>query len=155
MEKNDHLIVGYLSSFAFIMLSFIFFGWFDLFNVNLYGIFKTIILFIIVIGFYCLLPDLDHKSGTITWFLIGLSIVGMFYGFLFNEKNIKIFFFLILVFTYLVGNFFKHRGFIHSITFGLISSFPLFFIFSYDFFLLAFISFYSHLCADKKFFKFF
>lgn len=54
--------------------------------------------------------------------------------------------------TFIAAQFFPHRGFTHSILFGIAVSLPWIYL-SYGYAILAFVCYYSHLMADKEFFK--
>ncbi len=154
MKKRGHFIFGLILALVFIL----FLGYFKLdyltFN------FKSIVLIIFLTLFYSILPDIDHKSGTMTWWFIGLSILGMIFGLselIFNFGKpvfTMIISILFLIFTFIATNFFKHRGFIHSVMAGLVLALPVFFIFgNWGYFLIAYVSWHSHLIADGYFFK--
>ena len=145
MNFKGHLITGFVVGILFIIITHLFFGWFD-YNLKLVGI------YIIIISIYCLLPDSDLRNSTISYVFIAISIIGMMIGY--NYDDIKILYssFTLLVVTFIAWNI-KHRGFIHSIVFNIIVSAPLIYFFSYEVAALAFICFYSHLIADKLYFK--
>jgi membrane-bound metal-dependent hydrolase YbcI (DUF457 family) len=148
MHKINHIIFGIFCSFIF------------LFVLEIFG--KKIIFgpesFILlgISAFYSILPDIDHKNSTITWFFIGVSVLGMCYGFYkifvaFStfSLGVAIFSFFILVLTFVCAYFFKHRGFIHSIGVGFVFCLPVWFLFeSKIFFVVSFVSWYSHLMGD-------
>lgn len=146
MDKSGHLIVGFVMGISFIFLSHYFFNWFS-YNLNF------ILIYAAIIFIYCLLPDLDSKSSTIVWLFIGISIIGMCYGFYASNKPVIAVFLILLVITYVSAQFMSHRGFIHSILFGILVSVPLFYLFDYQTAILGFLCFYSHLLADEEFFK--
>lgn len=154
MKKRGHFIFGLILALAFIL----FLGYLklDYFSFN----FKSILFIIFLTLFYSILPDIDHKSSTMTWWFIGLSILGMIFGLLELILNFgrpiltMIFSILFLITTFIATNFFKHRGFIHSITAGLVFVLPIWFIFhNLGYFLIAYVSWHSHLIADGYFFK--
>ena len=60
---------------------------------------------------------------------------------------------VLLALTWISAAFIPHRGFIHSIIFGLIASVPLYFFFGLGPALVGFLCFYSHLVADDEPFK--
>lgn len=147
MNKGGHLLVGFIVGILLILVTHFLLGWFEL---SLY----LIVVYTAIIFIYSLLPDIDHRNSTITWIFIGLSIVGMLYGYFYNE-NIALFLsFILLALTFIAG-FVGHRGFIHSILFAIIVSFPLYYFFSYQVAILGAVCFYSHLVADKEYFKLF
>jgi membrane-bound metal-dependent hydrolase YbcI (DUF457 family) len=146
MNKKGHLMVGLLVCSLFIFLANLLFDWY-FFDI------KSIAIYIIIILIYCLMPDIDSKSSTIVWFFIPLSIIGMAYGYYTQNNIIMISFFSLLVITFISASWMPHRGFIHSILFGIVVSAPLFYFFSYQESILGFIAFYSHLIADEEYFK--
>lgn len=99
------------------------------------------------------MPDMDSKSSTIVWFFIPLSIIGMAYGYYIEDNIIMISFFSLLIVTFISASWMPHRGFIHSILFGIVISAPLLYLFSYQEAVLGFIAFYSHLMADGEYLK--
>jgi len=101
------------------------------------------------------LSDIDHPISTVTWFFIGISIIGMIVGWYLKNDLLLAAFFGLLVFTYFCAHFVPHRGPIHSIPAGILFSIPIYFIFGLPEALLGFICFYSHLCSDGEWFKFF
>ena len=153
MNAKEHLTVGLIVSTIVSALLF-FFTDMDLGLVNL-------IIYPIVAVLFCLLPDIDHKSGTATWVALGAGILLIILGILsisilvIGIGKIMVFYgIIILVFTFCAAEFIGHRQFIHSITFGLIAAGSLYFIFhSWQLCIVAFISFWSHLCADGLWFK--
>ena len=141
MNKIGHLLLGAVIGFLFIFLMNRFYDWFDLLNLKTYCII-TIIIFI-----YSLLPDIDHQMSKITWIFLGVGIFGSIYG---TFCDIKILYFSLglLILTFVSARFLKHRGIIHTIWIGAITSIPIGFIFGKEFMFLAFIVFYSHLLGD-------
>jgi len=146
MNRGGHLLVGYGVGLIFIIIMNLLLGWFPK-NIS------SIIIYSLVIGIYCLLPDVDHPISTITWIFVGVSVVGLIYGF-FLDINIAYYAFGLLCFTFFCAQFLSHRGIIHSILFCVLASSPLFFIFNIQIACLGFISSYSHLAADGEWFKF-
>jgi len=146
MNRGGHLLVGYSVGIIFFIVMNLWLGWFgkDIF---------TILLSLFVIGLYCLLPDVDHPISTITWIFVGVSVVGLIYGFLFDIV-IAYYAFGLLCFTFFCAQFLSHRGIIHSILFCVLASLPLFFIFNIQVAALGLVSSYSHLVADGEWFKF-
>jgi hypothetical protein len=147
MNKAGHLAVAFILCIIFIYITNLSLGWFDLHSI------KYIFLYSIIICLFCLLPDIDSKSGTITWVFIGLSIMGMTIGFITNTNILTYSSLALLIFTYVAAEYMPHRGFIHSILFGIIVAGPVYYLFSYPEAALAFLAFYSHLAADGEFFK--
>lgn len=146
MNKGGHLLVGFIVGILFIYITHFTLGWFS------YD-FKNICLYAVIIGLFCLIPDTDHRNSVISFIFIGLSILGMAAGYNYNNDVILFSFFGLLIATFIAWTI-GHRGFVHSILFGIIVSIPLIYLFSYQVSILAFICFYSHLAADEEFFKF-
>ena len=146
MDKSGHLITGFTVGILFIVITNIWLKWFS-------KDIKSVVIYATVILIYCLIPDLDSKSSTIVWLFIPLSIIGMGYGYYVSNKIIMIAFFTLLVVTFVSAAWMPHRGFIHSMTFGILVSAPLLYFFNYQIALLAFVCFYSHLAADQEFLK--
>jgi len=149
MNRLGHLVTGFIVGLLIIIGLNYFFGWYEL---ELSNWIQIVIYFLIII-IYSLLPDVDHKSGTITWWFMGLGIGGIIYSLFIMDKIFFLYSLGLLTFTYVAAEYFSHRGFIHSIIFGLIASSPLYFIFGWPEAVLAFACFFSHLCADKLWFK--
>jgi len=157
MKKTSHITFAFLLCFIFVLLI----GWL---NLNwFYFSLKSLLAIFFIIIFYALLPDIDHKSGTMTWFFLSVGILGVIAGIFFivlkSDMNfallVLIFSSLLLLSTLISANFLKHRGIIHSIPIGLLSIVPLFFLFgNFSYCLVAFVSFYSHLVGDGYLFKF-
>jgi len=150
MNKLGHLITGFIIGLLVIAILNYFFGWYNIFGLDSWS---NWIIYIGIILVYSLLCDIDHKSGTITWWFIGLGIVGIVYSVIVVDKIIFAYALGLLTFTYIAGEFFSHRGFIHSILFGLVASCPLYYVFGLPEAVLAFLCFFSHLCADDEWFK--
>jgi len=147
MNRYGHLIVAFIVAVLFIAATKHFYGWY-VFSILEFALMITILLV------YSLLPDLDSSSATITWAFIGVGIAGLGISLVFLNAFGIICFYALLVLTFVFSIFMKHRGFIHSITFGILISLPLFFVASYQEVILAFVCFYSHLIADGKILKF-
>lgn len=158
MNKKLHIIFAFLINLIFIYLM-IYFGFeaFD-FKIN----FFTVISISLVIIIYSLLPDIDHKNSTITWFFFAIGIMGLIIGLLDNFYDFKtinstlvlIYSTLLLICTFAFPKYFGHRGLIHTIWVGLFAVIPLWFVFhSFVYCIIAYVSWYSHLMGDKLFFK--
>ena len=157
MKKRSHIIFGALLSFIFIYLAiYLGIGLFDFSWVSVLAISAIIV-------FYSLLPDIDHKNSTITWFFFGIGVLGLVIAIIemsfginkINPLTIIILSTALLALTFLLPNIFEHRGIIHSIPVGVLSAVPLYFIFHSLFYcLLAYVAFHSHLLGDGYLFKF-
>ncbi len=156
MEKRNHIVFGIILNFIFIYFT-VYLGY-DIFPFNPLSIF----MISGIIVFYSLLPDIDHRNSTITWWFFGLGIFGLIVGILelstgmikISPMPLMIISTIFLTFTFAASNFFDHRGIIHSIPVGLLAVLPLYFLFnSFPYCLLAFVSWYSHLLGDGYIFK--
>ena len=147
MNKTEHLIIGVVVGVILILLTHYFLHWFDLSGFNF-----LILIFIIYI--YSLLADIDHKNSTITWTFLFIAGIGIIYGMIIENNLYTLISVGLLVVTLLIAQFLPHRGFTHSILFGLLVSLPWIYL-SYEYALLAFLCYYSHLAADEEWFKFY
>ena len=145
MNKTGHLLVGFAVGLLFIGATNYFFGWFG------YDL-KNIVIYLIIIALYCLIADADHRNSLISFIFVGVSIIGMIFGYNYNDKMILFSAFGLLIITFLAW-IIGHRGFVHSIIFGILVSAPLIYFFSYQVAALAFLCYYSHLAADECWFK--
>ena len=157
MKKKTHIQFAALLVLIFILTL----GYFniELFKFDISSIFIMILLTV----FYSILPDIDHKNSAITWLFFGIGVLGLVIGILelifkFNLVSpiiILILSTLLLSSTYIAGNIFSHRGFIHSIPVGILAVTPLYFLFhgmSYCY--LAYVAWHSHLLGDGYLLKF-
>jgi hypothetical protein len=154
MNKKGHWIFGAVLCLFFILLA-------GFFNMNWFEWSVSSVLIIIgLIAFYSILPDIDHKAGTMTWVFLGIGIMGLVIGLI-----ILIFDFhfslavlisstLLLTATFLAAHWMPHRGFIHTIWVGILSVIPLYFLFhSLAYCFLGYLAWHSHLIADGYIFK--
>lgn len=156
MKKKGHIIFAAIISFLFIYLTiYLGLSWFD---IN----WKSISIVSIIVVFYSVLPDIDHKNSTITWWFFGAGMIGLLFGifeliFGFNKPQplivLSLATFLLLV-IFISGNFLKHRGIIHTVQVGIMASIPIYFLFHSFFYpLMAYIVWHSHLIGDGFLFK--
>ena len=154
MNHTQHAIAGAISVTVFIILMHILYGWF---NIDI----RTIISLICITYIFSLLPDIDHKMSTITWFFLGIGITGilisaidMYYSFIPIGYNIMIPSIVLLVLTFVCAKYAKHRGVIHSIKVGMIFSVLSYFIIpDWRICIIAMLAYQSHLMADGYLFK--
>lgn len=152
--------------FGLILISAIAFA---LYYFNIYKVpYLHYVYFIPVIYLYSLMPDIDLESSKISWHFIGTSFTCIFAGislYFYNPeivsninlliKTIAIKSFilfiilgcLLLIIVLACTKLTRHRGAIHTIRAGLIFSILLIFL-GFDFFLVGFIAFVSHLLLD-------
>lgn len=148
--------MGFAVSILFILIL----GWLNLNFVTLS--FSSLVIMLGIIFVYSILPDIDHESGTITWWFIGFATFGILFGIfelVFKKNYINPLTVLIisagfLVVTFVATNFLEHRGIVHSVPAGIIFTLPLWFLF-YDisYCILAYINWHSHLIGDGYIFK--
>jgi hypothetical protein len=156
MKKVGHIIFAGILTFLFVYLM-IYLG-FSLFELNL----KNIGVIAILVSFYSILPDIDHKNSSITWWFFGIGLFFLIFGILgiffkltfFNPLLVVTLSASFLAIVFVSSNIFKHRGLIHTVQAGIIAVFPTYLIFhSLIFPLLAYIAWHSHLLGDGYFFK--
>lgn len=156
MNKRGHWILGVIASIIFILIL----GWLNLDLINLSFVSILVISGIIII--YSILPDIDHESGTITWWFIGTATFGVLFGIfelIFHKSYVNPLAILIisagfLVVTFIATNFLEHRGIVHSVPAGIIFTLPLWFLFgNIGYCILAYINWHSHLLGDGYLFK--
>ena len=141
MNKNGHIILGLILGIIFIGVMHYNFGWYNLHDYKFYAI----AIFIVLL--FPILPDIDHESGTVTWMLFGIGLFGCIIGLLWF-MYLLYFSLALLVLIFITVKLTKHRGIIHTVWAGIIFSLPLWYIFDYRIFLLAFVEYYSHLLGD-------
>ena len=154
MNKKGHWIFGIILCLFFIFLTRIFgLKWFE---IN----FSSVLIMLGLITFYSILPDIDHKSGTMTWWFLGISIIGLITGLIVMIFNFNISLILIIISTFLLimifisTHWFSHRGFIHTIWVGFLSIIPIYFLFnSIAYCFIGYLAWHSHLIADGYVFK--
>jgi hypothetical protein len=120
-----------------------------------------------IIGYYALLPDIDHKMSKSTWFMLGIGILftalgalAVAFEFISTVIPITFLFFgiTILIITYYSAHCVQHRGCFHTIQAALLAPLLLIFFFKFNFsyyplLIVASLSYYSHLVGDKIPFK--
>lgn len=146
-DKTVHLIYGAAFGIAFLLITRILWGWFP--GMNL----KSTAIILVILYVYSLLADIDSKSSTIVYSFLGVSAVALGSGYLLDNRFYLLFGIILMTATVLAAQFLPHRGFAHSILFGLFTSIPLMYYISWQYSLLAFVCYYSHLVADEEWFK--
>lgn len=150
---KKHLVFGLILEFVFLILTFYFLNWFQIYN------FENILIILIVLFISPLVIDLDHRHSklregfTFAGLMIGLIGVISYY--------ININLTLLMVYGIILasaGNLtyyiFKHRGFTHSILFCCIyAGLTWFLTNNIQITYLALLGCYTHLIADKIPFK--
>jgi hypothetical protein len=146
MNKSGHLFVGFIVALITVMILNYFWGLFNLMDPY------SILILVGITYIYSLLADIDHQNSTIVWTFLGLGIIGILIGYF--TKFYLLFYLSIglLVVTFLAARFLPHRGFTHSLLFGVIVSLPWLY-YAPEVALLAFLTYYSHLAADEEWFK--
>lgn len=145
MDKAGHIFIGGALGVIFVLLTHFYLGWFPFTLLNV----GTLIVMIYI---YSLLADIDSKSATIVWTFIPISIITLVVGYFMNNKLFLIFGISLITITFIAAQFFPHRGFTHSILFGVLVSLPWIY-FSWHYSVLTFLCYYSHLLADEEYFK--
>ena len=145
MNYTGHLIFGIILGSIFILIMNNISDWFSFSLLN-------IILYVLIICLFALIPDIDHKIGKLTWIFLGLGIVGLIYG-IFWDYKILIISIIFLALTFLCATQLEHRGITHGLLFGGLIALPLWFYFGLPEFLLAIISFQSHIWGDGYLFR--
>jgi len=145
MDYKEHLFLGTALGVILISLTHYFFNWFEFNLINIGFMF-------VIIYVYSLLSDVDTKAGTIVWTFIPLGLITIIYGYVYNNQIAFYGGVGLIAVTFLAAQFFPHRGFTHSILFGLCVSLPWIYL-SWNYSILAFLCFYSHLAADSEFLK--
>ena len=154
MNRNAHLVVGFITVAIAVLLSHWLCGWF---NIDI----RTIVSLVCITYIFSLLPDIDHKMSKITWFFLGIGITGilisaidMYYSFIPIGYNIMIPSIVLLVLTFVCAKYAKHRGIIHTLKVGMIFSALVYFIIpDWRFCIIAMLAYQSHLMADGYLFK--
>jgi len=147
MNKGGHLFVGIILGAILILATHFYLHWFDFTELTSIG------LMILIIYVYSLLADIDTKSGAIVWTFIPIGLIASITGYLIHNNLFLISGIGLIGVTFIAAQFFPHRGFTHSILFGVAASLLWIYI-SYEYSILAFICFYSHLAADGIWGKF-
>jgi len=148
MDAQNHLIIGLIvgtiTAAALMFLKKIDFAFLNMAFIPLISL------------LYSLLPDIDHKSGTATWMAYGTGLIFLILGFLGlnipflgDSSTLMIAGIITLVGTFCLAMFAGHRGFVHTIWFGALAAAALYLLLhQWTHCIIAFMAFYSHLCAD-------
>ncbi len=154
MNKKGHWALGIILGILFIFIAdSLGMNWFRFDILSLAGITGILL-------FYSILPDMDHKNSTITWWFFSVGIIGLVAGIvllLFNlgdSRSLLIFSTIFIVVTFVSARIVPHRGFIHTVQVGILSVVPLWFIFhNFGYCLLGYVAWHSHLMGDGYIFK--
>lgn len=147
MNYKSHIAISLILGIIFIILTNYFFNLFNLLSL------KTYIICFCIIFIYGLLPDIDIGSSKITWYFLGIGIAGAIISSYFKNYPFLYLSLMLLALVFIAVKFTSHRGIIHTIEAGLIFAAPLYFLFNWEYSLLAFVCFYSHLLGDGYYFK--
>jgi len=154
MNKRGHLVLALITSILFIAITrSMGLGWYAITPFS-------VIVFAFIISFYSILPDIDHRAGTMTWVILGVGVIGIVTGIIqliFGWGNplatLVIAAFLLLL-VFISAHVLPHRGIIHSVPVGILAAVPLWFLFhSWPFCILAYVNWHSHLVGDGYLFK--
>ena len=153
---KNHLFIGLIFSFVFIVGMNWKLGWYDIKQLD-------ILLPLIIISLISpLVLDLDHEMGKLhqTFLLIGtiLSLTGLYFLFFnhtISHKPILTAGVLLFSLTFSIGYISNHRGFIHSISFCTLYSLIIIALtrLNIQLGIVGLIGSYSHLIADEIPFK--
>jgi membrane-bound metal-dependent hydrolase YbcI (DUF457 family) len=133
MNWKAHVLVGVIVCFVILLF-------FETFQKNMF--------LLLLEPLYSLISDIDHKNSKITWIFLSAALVLLLCG-IFNQ--LFVFFGIgLLALTLISVFFFHHRGFTHSISFGLLISLPFLFFGALET-IIVFSVFYSHLILDGIF----
>lgn len=146
-DWKGHLKIGVPLNFIFLIISISILSglhrmpYFDL-KGGLFLLFITLLspLFI----------DIDHPSSKITYWGTGLALILLLYAYFENNSEIQLIGLIILGSVFFLSRFFKHRGFIHSISFSVLLGL-MFYYFYRDYFIASYLCFgtWTHLVGDK------
>lgn len=151
MKKSHHITLAGI----FVLILVLLIGWMGLSFISL--TLSSVFLIALVTVFYSLLPDIDHKNSTITWWFFGIGVLGLVAGIIqlalglnfFSPIKLLVISTVLLAATFVSVNLFEHRGFTHSIPAGLIAIVPLYFVLgSFAYCLIGYVAYHSHLIGD-------
>lgn len=154
---KEHLAFGLVFEFLFILVMFLWKGWYNFWNTI--PILNSILNHLIIIFISPLILDLDHKQGklreAITFIGLMIGIIGVIGHYVsINLDGLMVTGIIMASAAYLLFYVTVHRGFVHSIPSCLIYSIIAYFIINnIQLSFLAFIGSYTHLIADKIPFK--
>jgi len=146
---KTHIIFGFI--FALIVASIVFY-----INKKLlifdYWLFLAIIPAVFLGSIIC---DIDMKNSMIVWILMIISVIAIivslsFIGFdFYKEQAYRVFYYslVLLILSVICPVVFAHRGFTHSLTFGLLLSSTMIYL-HWIIAIAFFIGFLSHIFAD-------
>jgi len=159
---QEHLALGVATEIPFLIIMYLWKGWFDLFSRDWLSADAYLFVFsILVVSFVSpLVMDLDHKQGKLreglTFLGLSIGLIGML-GYYFNVdlQILMVIGLLIATMSYLIFYLTHHRGIVHSIPFCLIYGFGVYILLNnIQLGVLALVGCYSHLIGDKELFKF-
>ena len=134
---NKHIIFGIIFATLFVYIN----HKYALINIS----FTNLIISAPILFVYSILPDIDISSSKISTSVRIIGLIILLVTVFLDMKTISI----PILFVLLMMHFFKHRGFIHTISAGLILSLPLIY-FNAIVSLFAFLGYFSHLLIDRK-----
>lgn len=151
MNWKQHLRVGVLSTSSISIVMAVLFGWFS------YDVITLLELAVVII-FSGLVPDLDHESGKLHQWIIGLGLLMAVAGFALEWlgliNSLTFFGVALAASIFFIGEFSKHRGLWHSIpaciVYGVAVGLA---TMNAQIGMIAFVGCYSHLLADSIPFK--
>jgi len=139
-----HVVFGLIFIFVVVLLDRLYLHFLPFFDLRFF------LLYIPLIGFSTLLPDIDHRISMPHLIVAVLCIIIIIYSAVMGNMIYVIAFsvllLLIFVMNYIPG--FSHRQHVHSILFIFLVSLLVIFI-SWQLAIIFFIGAFSHLLADK------
>ena len=137
---KTHILVGVIFS-ALIYIVLLTLSYIKIFSI------KNILISLVIAVLYSILPDIDHRSSEITWFLLFVSTALIVIGFIFYRFILVLG--IVLLILVLIGVSLNHRGFTHSIVANIFLSIPLLY-FDWVYLVIGFMAYLSHLFLDKE-----
>jgi len=109
-----------------------------------------LILYVPIILFYCLLPDIDIQTSKPRFIITVTSLILIIYFAVYNKMLYIIFIAVLLLIIWIIRFLpgWGHRGHAHSLIFIVIFSLPIFYL-SWQVGILCLITSFSHLLFDR------
>jgi len=118
MDKTAHIFIGAALGAILIFITHFYLHWFDFNSLVNIGI------LIVIIYIYSLLSDVDAKSSQIVWTFIPIGLIAAVAGYTMNNNIFLLSGLGLIAITFFAAQFMPHRGFTHSILFGIVVSLP-------------------------------
>ena len=144
MNYKGHLFLGVSLSILFIIIMFLWKGWYSNFNFNL----NLQILLLIFVS--PLMADLDHRHGKLREWVTVLGLLFAIFGMIISRSNITNFGVIIACIAYLLYYTTNHRGFTHTLWFSCVYGCIIYYMTKeIHIGILGVFSYYTHLLGDK------